>query len=555
LLKFFENSNSCSILLTFPITKQDYETLENLFNQPYNEWYINFGFIYTIEANLIEMMYRKIFENNKKVEIITYRYKISRYLHKLGFHTIFQQSIPISTLDLDDIEMILIGGSADSSSKIIEIVKNITLYNLTLIIVQHIESDKICEFDHILQQYTNHKVFYAKNGETIQKSTIYLAPNDKHLKVKNKKFILSDDKKYNFAKPSISVSYKSFSDNYKNKLLIIQECGYASDGVDKLEYVKENSTKVILQDEKECEAKSMIVLASSSGFYNYILNLKDIILYIELLDKKINDDNFIDILLTMIFQKYGYDFRSYQISMIQRRLNIFMLKYGIKKLKDTIEIIIFDKNMFREFFSEVSINVTELFRNPIFFSKTIDFLDENFKKSFNLKIWSAGCSSGEEVYSIAILLKKNNMLNKSIIYATDFNKTVITEAKNGLLSYETYNQAKQNYKLVDNNDNLDEYIIKNNNFVKIKQEIQDKILFFKHNLVIDSSFNEFDIIICKNVIIYFNYDLQKKVFELFYNSLKFGGFLIIGESEQLHEDFKDKFEKYSIEYKVFKKVA
>ena len=555
MLKFFENSSICTILLRFPITHQDYETLDNLLAKSYKHWSIDFGFIYTLDTDFINMLYKEIVENDKSIEIITYRYKLSRYLHKLGFKTTFKQPIPNSALDIDDIEVILIGGSADSSSKIIKIVENIILDNLSLVIVQHIEKDIVDEFDIILQKYTNYKVSYVKDGETIQKGVVYLAPNNKHLKIKDKKFILCDDEKYNFAKPSISISYESFSKSYKNKLLVIQECGYASDGVDKLEYLKSNKTKLIIQTEEECKAKPMVINALNSGFYNYILNIKDIILYIDLVNKYIDEENFINILLDMIFEKYGYDFRLYQLSMVQRRINIFKVKYGVTKLKDVIEIILFDRKMFREFFAEISINVTELFRNPMFFLNTKSFLDENFKKVYNMKIWSAGCSSGEEVYSIAILLKKNNMLKKSIIYATDFNKVVLSEARNGFLSYSSYNVAKQNYKLIDSEDNLDKYIVKNRNFIKIKQEIQDKILFFEHNLAIDSSFNEFDIIVCKNVIIYFTYELQKKVFELFYNSLKFGGFLIIGESEQLHEDFRDKFESYSVEYKVFKKVA
>ena len=555
MLKFFEHSNLCSILFEFPVNNEDYEILQNLFSKPYSRWHIDFGYIYTLEASVIDILYKEIFEKDKKIEIVTYRYKLSRYLHKLGFDVTFKQFKPNSALNLDDVELVLIGGSADSTLKIIEIVKNITLTNLTLVIVQHIEKNKVGDFDKILSNYTNYKVTYVKDGENIKKGVIYLAPNNKHLKIKDEKFVLCDDKKYNFAKPSISLSYESFSTYYQSKLLVIQECGYNFDGVDKLEYLKENKTKIIIQDETECEAKSMVITAFNSGFYHHLLNIKNIILYLKLLEKKIDKSNFIQILLDMIFEKYGYDFRLYQMSMIERRLNIFMLKYGIKEFKDTIEVILFDKKMFREFFAEISINVTELFRNPAFFSETVEFLNDNFRKSYNIKIWSAGCSSGEEVYSIAILLKKNNMLKKSIIYATDFNKTVLEEAKNGFLSYDSYNIAKQNYNLVDSTDDLDKYFIKNNNFIKIKQDIQEKILFFQHNLAIDSSFNEFDTIICKNVIIYFNIELQKRVFELFYNSLKFGGFLIIGESEQLHDDFKDKFENYSTKYKVFKKVA
>ena len=101
---------------------------------------------------------------------------------------------------------------------------------------------------------------------------------------------------------------------------------------------------------------------------------------------------------------------------------------------------------------------------------------------------------------------------------------------------------------------LDDYLTKNDNFVTIDEKIKNKTLFFQHNLIEDSSFNEFDIIICKNVLIYFDNDLQKRVFKLFYDSLKFGGFLIIGESEQIHEQFIDRFESYSVEYKIFRKV-
>lgn len=555
MLKFFGHGYSCNILIESTITREDYELLVTLFAKPYDNWSINFAFIYVIESDIIALLYQEIVEKKKQIEIITSTYKISRYLRKLGFKVTFNQPQQKSSLDLDAIDVVLIGGSAGSSDKIIEIVKNISLYNLTLVIVQHVEENFEGKFDEILQRYTNHKVSYARDTELIQKGAIYLAQRDKHLKIEDNKFVLSSEAKYNFARPSLSVSYKSFSENYKNRLLVIQECGYAADGVDVLEYLAGQKTKIIVQDTKECEAKSMVEAALDTGFFNHKLNEKDIIAYINLLDKDINSENFIDLLLNMIFQKYGYDFRLYQRGLVQRRLNIFMIKYGIKKLKDLIEVVLFDKKMFKEFFAEVSINVTELFRNPRFFSKVTDFLNRNFQKSGNLKIWSAGCSSGEEAYSMAILLKQNAMLDKTLIYATDFNKAVVQEAKNALYSNASFALAKENYKLVNKDDSLDNYVVENKNYVTIKEDIKERVLFFEHNLSLDSSFNEFDIIICKNVLIYFDTDLQEKVFELFYDSLKFGGFLIIGESEQIHEQFKNRFKAYDLEYKLFEKVA
>lgn len=555
MLKFFENGDSCNILLKFPISEQDLDMLSELFSKQYLNWQIDFGFIHCIDIKLIELLYKEIIENKKNIRIITYRYKLNRYLNDLGFHMKFIQPLHRSALNIDEIEVVLIGGSADSSPKVLDIVKNVSLYNLTLVIVQHVEEKRVGEFDSVLQRYTNHKVYYAQDGHMLQKGAIYLAPNNKHLKIKDGCFQLSDDEKYNFAKPSISISYESFSYYYKEKLLIIQECGYGSDGVDKLECSQKQGSKIVIQSKKECEAKSMVVNAHDSGCYNYIMTLEEILLYINLLDENINSLNFIDYLLEAVYKKYGYDFRLYQKSLITRRLSIFMLKYGVQKPKDVIEIILFDKKMFREFFAEISINVTELFRNPKFFSKMSSFLESNYKKFHNIKIWSAGCSSGEEVYSLAILLKKIEMLEKSIIYATDFNQVIIQEAKNGLFSKKTYEEAKKNFKVVDKNDVLDNYVIQNDSYVKIIDEISKKILFFEHNLAKDSSFNEFDIIICKNVLIYFDYDLQKRVFKLFYDSLKFGGHLIIGESEQIHWTLKDKFESYSKEDKIFKKVS
>jgi len=146
-------------------------------------------------------------------------------------------------------------------------------------------------------------------------------------------------------------------------------------------------------------------------------------------------------------------------------------------------------------------------------------------------------------------------LKKSLIYATDFNSAILQEAQNGYYSLESYKLAKKNFEILAKNDNLDLYIKKNNNFIRINQEIQEKVLFFQHNLVLDSSFNEFDIIICKNVIIYFKYDLQKKVFKLMYDSLRFGGHLVLGESETIHLSFVGRFERYRDDCKIFKKVA
>lgn len=555
MLKYYDTYDSFHIVIDAPIVTDDMELLESLFLRQYISYHIEFGRIYSICIDLILILYREIFINKQNILITTHKNKLNRYLHRLGFKASFVSLIKEDVIKIIDIDIILIGGSANSSKKIIDIVKNITLDNITLILVQHIDPHQVGFFDEILQNNTRYKVSYVKNEQKIKKSQIYIAPANKHLEVMNGYFYLSDTQMYNFSKPSISISYESFSNFYKERLLVIQECGYADDGVDKIQLLKDNGSKLIIQDIEECKAKPMVRNALNLNLHDYYLNKLSIIYYINLVDKQNLMDRWIDYLLEMIYLQYEYDFRLYHRDMLNHRLSVFMIKHKIKDIKDAIGVILFNKSAFKAFFLEISINVTELFRNPKSFINISLFFNKFYKHSHNIKIWSAGCSSGEEVYSTAIILDNLKLLDKSIIYSTDFNSVVLEEAKNGIYAKESYIKAKNNYKQMEFKNNLDEYFKINDNFVIVNDKIKKKTLFFQHNLIKDSSFNEFDIIICKNVIIYFTIDLQEKVFKLFYDSLKFGGHLVLGESETMIEKFKDKFEQPYNNCNIFKKVA
>jgi len=555
MLKIFEEYNTCRTVLNPPIRDSDIRQLEEIFSREYEKWIVEFGNLYNIPYDIVILLDKEIHVKKKKISIITHKSKLTRYLHKFGFKVIFISLLKDNIVKTKDIEVILIGGSADSSSKIINIISNISLENLSVVIVQHIENDRVGMFDEVLKQYTKHKVVYAQDGKKIKKGVIYLAPKDRHLKVKDSCFVLSDEESYNFSKPSISLSYESFSSYYKESLLVLQECGHAKDGVDKLKFLKSNNSTLVIQDKDECEAKSMVANAYSISVHDYIFDQNNIIDYINFLNSNGTKEFYLAFLLEMILKKYNYDFRLYHHDMILRRLDVFMIKNEIKEFKDGIGLIIFNRAAFKEFFLSVSINVTEFFRNPVSFKNSIDFLNKQYKKSHNIKLWSAGCSSGEEAYSIAIILDALGILNKSIMYATDFNSVILEDAQNGIYSNKAYEIAKANFNAIGMEDDLANYIMKNDNFVIINEKIREKVLFFQHNLVSDSSFNEFDIIICKNVLIYFSDNLQRIVFKLFYDSLKFGGYLVLGESETIHNSLLVKFERYEDNSKIFKKVS
>lgn len=555
MIKLFNNQDSCHVVLEAPLTSSDAIQLSSVLSQDYSSWHLEFAHIYIVDIEIINILYREMFENSKKITITTHKYKLNRYFHKLGFKATFESLIKSDVINLENLEVVLIGGSADSSPKVLEIIKHVRLDNSTLVVVQHIQSNKLGVFDEILKKHTKYKVSYAKDGEKIKKASIYLAPNDKHLKVIDGHFFLCDSEKYNFAKPSISLSYESFSSYYKDKLLVIQECGFASDGVDKLEFLKSNNSVLVIQKIEECEAKPMVENALAINVHDYVFALEDIINYINIVDNITTKEAWIEYLVEMIQKKYDYDFKLYHTDMIGRRLSAFMTKNSIINVKDAVGIILFNQSAFKTFFLDVSINVTEFFRNVNSFEQFGKILNGYAKGHRNLKVWSAGCSSGEEVYSISILLDSLGLLNKTIIYATDFNDVVLQEAKNATYSKEAYSLGVKNLSKFDSGINLDNYLIKNNNFVTMNNNIKEKTLFFQHNLVEDSSFNEFDMIVCKNVIIYFEYKLQIRVFALLYDSLKFGGYLILGESESIIQNYVDKFEVCEFNNKIFKKVA
>ena len=554
MLQFFEGNHRCKILLEYPLEDNDTEALKSLFKKDYTHWIVEFGRIYNVKSTMVQLLYREIFINKKNISIITHKLKLNRYLHKLGLKTKFVSLLKDYVTKTSEIKVELKGGSADSSPKIVKIVQNTTLKNIALVVVQHVDETKVGIFDEILQRFTKNKVIYPKDGEKLHSGCIYIAPNNKHLKIENGYFKLSDEEKYNYSKPSVSLSYESFSSYYKESLLVVQECGYAADGVDKLEFLRQMGSKLIIQDKDECEAKPMVNNALALNQHHYVFKQDDIIAYLNFIDAKLGDVELIEYFLKMIYARYGYDFQLYNPEMIKRRIESFMINNRVKNIHDAVSVILFNRSMFKSFFLEVSINVTEFFRNPDSFKDIVKFLKKEYTHKYNIKVWSAGCSNGKESYSVGIILKHLGLLDKSIIYATDFNSVVIDEAKNALYSNEAYLLGMKNFDAIGLDDTLNNYVVKNENFITIDKSIQEKTLFFQHNLVEDSSFNEFDIIICKNVIIYFNQELQEKVFGLFYDSLKFGGHLVLGKSESIHSAFIDKFEKFSNDCKIYKKV-
>lgn len=266
-----------------------------------------------------------------------------------------------------------------------------------------------------------------------------------------------------------------------------------------------------------------------------------------------NFDNkeFKDLLESIRFV-YGYDFTEYAEASVKRRVDHFINSRKIISLEKLARMILQDEKLFEEFIQEVSVTVTEMFRDPLFFKS----LRENVLKRLAtypfIKIWIAGCATGEEVYSIAILLQEEGLLNRSVIYATDINQKSLQTAKDGVYPVENMKAYTANYQKSGGTKAFSEYYKSKYNSVMFDKSLKQNIVFAAHNLAVDKSFNEFQLIICRNVLIYFNQQLQNKVIDLFYESLCPFGFLGLGSKESLLFSVKKKqFEETDRKEKIF----
>ncbi|HTF31208.1 MAG TPA: protein-glutamate O-methyltransferase CheR [Flavitalea sp.] len=257
-------------------------------------------------------------------------------------------------------------------------------------------------------------------------------------------------------------------------------------------------------------------------------------------------------LLESIRVGYGYDYTDYAEASVRRRLEHFMNMRKIASLEKFGKMIFQDEKLFEDFVQEISVTVTEMFRDPAFYKS----LRENVLKRLAtypfIKIWIAGCATGEEIYSIAILLQEEDMLNRSVIYATDINQRSIQIAKDGVYSIENMKSYTANYQKAGGTKAFSEYYKAKYNSVVFDTSLKKNIVFSPHNLAVDKSFNEFQLVICRNVLIYFNRKLQNKVIGLFCESLCPFGFLGLGNKESLlFSDKRKQFEEIDHGEKIF----
>ena len=247
----------------------------------------------------------------------------------------------------------------------------------------------------------------------------------------------------------------------------------------------------------------------------------------------ITEDREVELLINEIFEYYGYDFSGYSRASFKRRVERLLQLDGYENFSDFLYKIRTEPHYIKRVVEEITVNVTEMFRDPqVYKIIRTQILPVLATKPF-IRIWHAGSSTGEEVYSMAILLKEANLLHKSLLYATDINAEVLKSAKSGVFPLRMMKQYSENYIQSGGTADFSEYYIANYGWAKFNEELSQKMVYSQHNLVSDSSFNEFDMILCRNVLIYFDNVLQEKALRLFDDSLGKLGYMVLGTKETL----------------------
>ncbi|MDX2306375.1 MAG: protein-glutamate O-methyltransferase CheR [Microscillaceae bacterium] len=262
-------------------------------------------------------------------------------------------------------------------------------------------------------------------------------------------------------------------------------------------------------------------------------------------------------LTDMLKRKFDYDFSNYAMSSFRRRIQRIIEIYKFPTFDALMDKLnLGDVNFFHEFLSEITVNVTEMFRDPTFWVELREnILPGIFDENKNVSIWHAGCSSGEEVFSMAIALREMDLLDKVRIVATDIDTAILKKAREGVYSSKNMELNSKNYERAKGPYTLDRYFKEQNGKAYLDKSLIKDVMFKEHNLVNGAAFSKFDLILCRNVMIYFNQTLQNQVLKVFHESLFKYSYLAVGSKESLIWcEIANKFAVVNNEEKIYKKI-
>ncbi|MEI9961374.1 MAG: protein-glutamate O-methyltransferase CheR [Limisphaerales bacterium] len=260
-------------------------------------------------------------------------------------------------------------------------------------------------------------------------------------------------------------------------------------------------------------------------------------------------------LLDAVFERYGMDFRDYAYSSLKTRVLRRVIEENTGTISSLQKLALADPACMERLLTALTIHVTAMFRDPGFYLALREKVLPVLRTYPFLRFWVAGCSTGEEIYSLAILLHEEGLYSRCRIYATDLRDAVLDKARAGIFPLSMMQEYTRNYQQAGGTQAFAEYYTSDNEFVVFRPFLRENVVFSTHNLVSDASFNEFHAVFCRNVMIYFNRSLQERVHRLFHESLVTFGYLGLGRSESVRfSDCEDTYEAVSAKERIYRKI-
>lgn len=480
----------------------------------------------------------ELLDQDAGLQIVAYHALLAHSLTRLGLpvrqvvhHSQHEPAAPCSAVAL--------AGSAQSLDKIMHIVAQLPLADAAIFVVQHVDEHQVSLLDQLLKTRTDYCVLMPQHLMSIQPGTLYVAPPGHHMKVAHGMVYLTRDRKVQFTRPSIDVLFESLAAEYGGGVLAALLCGFGRDGAAGCAALRRAGALVIVEDGADCEgARAMPDAARDAGHFDYVLNLQattSVLAAALAGDAAEPQGPLLDLFLEAVSSQCGYDFRNYQRDSLQRRIRSLMQHCGFRSFARYQRAVLSDAVLFERLTAELPVGVMSFFRHPAQLRQIRDEILPYLASTPVIKLWSAGCSTGEEAYSLAILLDELGLLERSHLFATDASPYLLEQAKAGLFPAASQETNRSNYRASGGGLDFDSYLAAGGRYLRVPERLRQRLLFHRHSLTGEGIFNEFQLILCRNVLTYFDAALQRQVLRHFARSLHVDGFLVLGPQDGLHE--------------------
>ncbi|MFZ6726542.1 chemotaxis protein CheB [Undibacterium sp. MH2W] len=486
-----------------------------------------------VDSNVLAIL-RDCADKRPAFKIVAYHHLLGQRLVRLNL-PVLQKQVEATITHHVQCQVVAIAGSANSLDKLMYLVEQLPVTESCLFVLQHVLEDQISLLDSLLRVKTDYTVVMPHHMQTVEPGTIYVAPPGHHMRVAHGLIYLTKDKKIQFSRPSIDVLLTSLALEYGDKVTAVILCGLGNDGVVGCGALKKAGATVIVEDSSECAgADAMPDAIVEAGHSHYVFKHHVIAsvmrAYLDGKTSSISDQTMNGFLHALDIQ-YGFNFSQYQRGSLMRRVHHLMNRFHLPSFADFQLAILSNRALFERMLAEMSVAVTQFFRHPAQFAQLRHVVLPYLASFPVVRMWSAGCATGEEAYSLSILVHELNIEKKCRLFATDINQHLLNIAVTACYPLEELAQASSNYLQTQGTGQFNNYVDIHSRYLSIKDHYKKLPAFHQHSLLNDGSFNEFQLIICRNVFIYFDTELQKKILLRFFDCLHRDGVLVLGPQD------------------------